>query len=89
MAVRVRNRAAGTLFVDRYCVAAALPDVVVACRLFERQSEIRDLVLVPERDLARVSPNLVDQDSNAGLSRGGERNARCEGGGELHIACVG
>lgn len=89
MTVRIRNRAAGTLLVDRDRVAVALPDVVVACRLFERQSEIGDLVLVPEGDLARVSPNLIDQNPNASLSRGGERNAHCEGGGEFHVACIG
>ena len=86
MAVRIRNRTPSALLVDRDCVAAALPDVIVACRFLERQSKIGDLVLVPEGDLARVSPNLVDQDPNAGLSRASERNAHCEGGGELHVA---
>jgi hypothetical protein len=73
---------------NRHRVAIALPDVVVARRFLERQSEIGDLVLVPKGDLARVSPDFVDQDPNAGLSRAGERNAHCEGGGELHVACI-
>jgi hypothetical protein len=45
--VRVSDRAASVLLVDRHRVAIALPYIVVACRLLERQSEIGDLVLVP------------------------------------------
>lgn len=87
--IRVSDRAASVLLVDRHRVAVTLPDVVVACRFLERQSEIGDLVLVPEGDLARVSPDLIDQNTNAGLSCGSERNAHCEGSGELHVTCVG
>jgi hypothetical protein len=89
VAVRVNDRAASVLLVDCHRVAVALPDVVASCCFLERQAKIGDLTLVPEGDLARVSPNLIDQDPNAGLSRASERNAHCEGGGELHIACVG
>ena len=86
--VRIRNRAPSALLVDGHRVTAALPDVVIACRLLERQAEIGNLVLVPEGDFARVSPNLIDQDPNAGPSRASERNAHCEGDGELHAACI-
>lgn len=89
MTVRIRNRAPSALLVDCHRVTAALPDVVVACRLLERQSEIGNLVLVPEGDFARVFSNLIDQDPNAGLSRVSERNAHCEGDEELHVACIG
>lgn len=58
--VRVSDRAASVLLIDRHRVAVTLPDVVVACCFLERQSEIGDLVLVPEGDLARVSPDLID-----------------------------
>ena len=89
MTVGICNRSPSALLVDCYCVTAALPDVVIACRLLERQSEIGNLILVPEGDLARVSPNFIDQDPNAGLSRASERNAYCEGDGEFHVACIG
>jgi len=86
--IRIRNRTPSALLINRHGVAAALPDVVIACRFLERQSEVGDLVLVPKGDLAGVSPDLVDQDPNAGLSRAGERNAHGEGGGKLHVACI-
>ena len=86
VAVWVGNRTSSALLVDRHGVAVTLPDVVVASCLLERQSEVRDLVLVPEGDLACVSPDFVDQDANTGLSRGGERNTHCEAGRVLHGA---
>lgn len=75
MAIGLRNGASVVLLVDDSRIIAALPDVVVARRMFERQSKIRDLALVPEGDLAGVTPDLIDEDPNAGLSRGGESNA--------------
>lgn len=69
------DRASVALLVDGDRVIAALPDVIITRSLLERHAEIRDLVLVPQSDFTGITRDLTDENPNAGLSRGGERNA--------------
>ena len=75
MPVGEGDPASVALLVDSDRVIAALPDVIVTRSLLERYAKIRDLVLVPQNDFTGIARNLTDENPNAGLSRGGERNA--------------